>query len=121
MCAGRLEKLWARVLSNVLFVMNTKLRKQRHRRVRARLHGTAQRPRVCVAKSLVRMSAQLIDDDAHQTLAAAYGSAQEVGKSIGEQAQKMGVTEAVFDRGGYRYHGKVKMVAESIRETGLKI
>jgi len=104
------------------------LRDRRHRRVRALVSGTAERPRLAVYKSNKFVSAQLIDDVAQKTLAAAHGrtsggtlSAQAVavGKSIAESAKKAGITAAVFDRGGYAYGGQVKALADAAREAGL--
>lgn len=111
-------------------------RKRRHLRVRSRLHGTAERPRLNVFRSSAHMYAQLIDDAAGHTLMAAStleadvrkladGStktdmARAVGKAIAERAQKIGLSEVVFDRGGYKYHGRVKAVADGAREGGLK-
>lgn len=100
--------------------MDKKLRKIRHRRIRTRILGTAQRPRACVTRSLTRVTVQLIDDGSHRTLAAASGKASEVGVVIGATAKKLGITKVVFDRGGYKYHGRVKTVAESMREAGLE-
>lgn len=107
---------------------NKALRDRRHRRVRARISGTAARPRLAVFKSNRFISVQLIDDEAGRTLAEAHGrtvtgnlSAQAVGvgKAIAEKAKGLGITTAVFDRGGYAYAGQVKAVAENAREAGL--
>jgi large subunit ribosomal protein L18 len=107
-------------------------RERRHRRVRGKVHGTAERPRLAVFRSNLGISAQLVDDDAGKTLAAASwqhlkkfkGSkteqAAEVGKLLAANAQKAGVERVVFDRGGYLYHGRVKALAEAAREGGLK-
>jgi large subunit ribosomal protein L18 len=106
-------------------------RLSRRRRVRAKVHGTAERPRISVFRSNRGVFAQLIDDDAGRTLAAVNwteadlrkltGSdqAQAVGKLLAERAQAAGVRSAVFDRGGYQYHGRVKALAEGAREAGL--
>jgi large subunit ribosomal protein L18 len=106
-------------------------RLSRRRRVRAKVHGTAERPRISVFRSNRGVFAQLIDDDAGRTLAAVNwteaelrkltGSdqAQAVGKLLAERAQAAGVQSAVFDRGGYQYHGRVKALAEGAREAGL--
>jgi large subunit ribosomal protein L18 len=106
-------------------------REKRHRRVRARAIGTAERPRLNVFRSLNHIYAQVIDDAQGHTLAAAStldadvagGSkleeAQAVGKLVAERAKAAGVSKVVFDRGGYLYHGRVKALAESAREGGL--
>lgn len=110
------------------------VRQRRHRRVRKRVLGTAERPRLCVYKSLRHIYAQVIDDTAGRTIAAAstldssfngaggcnIESAQRVGGLIAERAQKHGIEQVVFDRGGYPYHGRVKALAEAAREGGLK-
>ena len=106
-------------------------RLRRRRRVRAKISGTAERPRVSVFRSNRGISAQLIDDIAGRTLAAVNWiepdlralqpteRASRVGQLLAERAQAAGVSVAVFDRGGYRYHGKVKALAEGAREAGL--
>jgi large subunit ribosomal protein L18 len=107
---------------------NKELRDRRHKRVRARISGTAARPRLAVFKSNRFVSAQLIDDEAGKTLAAAHGrstkgplSAQAVavGKAIAEDAKKAGIGAVVFDRGGYEYGGQIKALADAAREAGL--
>jgi large subunit ribosomal protein L18 len=108
-------------------------RYRRHTRVRKKVHGTAERPRLAVYRSNRYISAQIIDDLAGHTLAAAssqeqalrsknlnVSTAAEVGKLLGERASAAGVSEVVFDRGGYPFHGRVKALAESAREAGLK-
>ena len=107
-------------------------RERRHRRVRGKVHGTAERPRLAVFRSNAGISAQLVDDDAGRTLAAASwqqlkkfkGSkteqAAEVGKLLAANAKKAGVESVVFDRAGYLYHGRVKALADGAREGGLK-
>lgn len=104
------------------------LRDRRHRRVRAKITGTAERPRLAVYKSNKFVSAQLIDDTKGATIAAAHGrsfkgslsvQAGAVGKAIAEAGKKAGVSTVVFDRGGYEYGGQVKAVAEAARENGL--
>ena len=108
-------------------------RQRRHRRVRGRLAGTAERPRLAVFRSNVGIYAQLIDDVEGETVAAAgwqnlkksfKGSkteqAKEVGKLLAQNAKKAGVETCVFDRGGYLYHGRVKALAEGAREGGLR-
>ena len=104
------------------------LRDRRHSRVRARISGTATRPRLAVFKSNRYISAQVIDDVAGTTLAQAHGrtsggalSAQAiaVGKAVAEAAKKAGITAVVFDRGGYEYGGQIKALADTARESGL--
>jgi len=111
-------------------------RRRRHARVRKRVHGTAARPRLCVFRSLSHIYAQVIDDESGRTLVAASdlekesqasadstgktGRASLVGRLLGQRALKKGIKEIVFDRGGYRYHGRVKALAEAAREAGLK-
>ena len=107
-------------------------RLRRHRRVRGKVRGTAERPRLLVFRSNKGIFAQLVDDDAGRTLAAASWKelpasfkggkteqAAEVGKRLAAAAKKSGVESVVFDRGGYLYHGRVKALAESAREGGL--
>jgi large subunit ribosomal protein L18 len=107
-------------------------RKRRHRRVRGKVAGTAERPRLAVFRSNRGVSAQLIDDEAGKTLAAAswltlksfsgpkVEQAAEVGKALAAAAKKAGVERCVFDRGGYLYHGRVKALADGAREGGLQ-
>ena len=108
-------------------------RLKRHKRVRAKISGTAQRPRLAVYRSNANISAQIIDDVAGVTLVAAStlekdfegigsnkAAARTVGKTLAERAAAKGITEVVFDRGGYLYHGRVSELAEGAREGGLK-
>ena len=107
------------------------LRERRRRRIRGKVAGTAERPRLAVFRSNMGIAAQLIDDQAGSTLAAASwqqltafkGSkieqAKEVGKLLAANAKTAGVERCVFDRGGYLYHGRVKALAEGAREGGL--
>ena len=109
-----------------------KARERRHRRVRGKIGGTAERPRLVVFRSNRGIEAQLVDDLEGKTLAAANwlhlkkfkGSkteqAAEVGKLLAGNAKKAGVETVVFDRGGYLYHGRVKALADAAREGGLK-
>ena len=110
-----------------------KARDTRHKRVRGKIRGTAERPRLNVFRSLKNIYAQLIDDDKGVTLVAAstvekdfaeYGgnaeAAKKVGKLLAERAVAKGIEECVFDRGGYIYHGRVQGLAEGAREGGLK-
>ena len=112
---------------------SNKARLKRHKRVRAKISGTAARPRLAVYRSNANISAQIIDDVAGTTLVSAstYGAsfegnggnkvaARAVGKTIAERANAKGITEVVFDRGGYLYHGRVSELAEGAREGGLK-
>jgi large subunit ribosomal protein L18 len=106
-------------------------RLKRRRRVRAKVRGTAERPRISVFRSNRGIFAQLIDDDAGRTLAAVNWTeaelkslprmeqANKAGAVLAERAKAAGVEAAVFDRGGYRYHGRVKALAEGAREAGL--
>ncbi|MDO8188537.1 50S ribosomal protein L18 [Conexibacter sp. JD483] len=106
-------------------------RLKRRRRVRAKVVGTAERPRISVFRSNKGISAQLIDDDRGHTVAAvnwieadvrdlrATEQARRVGELLAERAKAAGVETAVFDRGGYQYHGRVKALAEGAREGGL--
>ena len=107
-------------------------RLRRHRRVRSKVAGTAERPRLVVFRSNRGIFAQLVDDESGRTLAAAgwnalgklSGSkseqAAEVGKALAQAAKKAGIESCVFDRAGYLYHGRVKALAEGAREGGLK-
>lgn len=112
---------------------NNKARLNRHRRVRGKIQGTAARPRLDVFRSNSNIYAQVIDDVKGVTIVAAssnekdfgsYGgnkeAAKKVGNMIAERALKQGISEVVFDRGGYIYHGRVKELAEGAREGGLK-
>jgi large subunit ribosomal protein L18 len=107
-------------------------RKRRQRRIRGKVAGTAERPRLAVFRSNAGISAQLVDDGAGRTLAAASWlnlkkfkgtkteQANEVGKLLAANAKQAGLESVVFDRGGYLYHGRVKALAEGAREGGLK-
>lgn len=108
----------------------------RHYRVRQKVHGTAQRPRLCVSRAVNHIYAQLIDDDTGRTLLAIstitaeikkglktggnIAAAKLVGKRLGEEALKRGIQQVVFDRGGLPYHGRIKALAQASREAGLK-
>ncbi len=108
-------------------------RLKRRRRVRAKISGTATRPRISVFRSNHGLSAQLIDDSSGSTLAAVNWFEPELrslaksertkraGQALAERAKAAGISEAVFDRGGYRFHGHVRVFAEAIRETGLTV
>ena len=110
-----------------------KARLKRHKRVRAKISGTASRPRLAVYRSNAHISAQVIDDVAGVTLVSASThekdfqgnggnkvAARAVGKVLAERANAKGITEVVFDRGGYLYHGRVSELADGAREGGLK-
>lgn len=92
----------------------------RRRRIRARISGTAERPRASVFRSLRRLSVQLIDDTTQRTVVSASGEPAAVGATIAATATKLGIKKVVFDRAGYRYHGRVKAVAEAMRAAGLE-
>jgi large subunit ribosomal protein L18 len=108
-------------------------RLKRRRRVRAKINGTAERPRVSVFRSNRGLFVQLIDDEAGRTLAsvnwtepelrslARMEQARRAGALLAERAKAAGIEQAVFDRGGYQYHGRVKALAESARDGGLTI
>ncbi len=112
--------------------VKTKLdrRTRRHIRVRAKVSGSAAKPRLVVYRSIRFTTVQLVDDTTGKTLVAAHDmkttkgtkteKAKEVGMEIAKKAKEMGVETIVFDRNGYKYHGRVKAVAEGAREGGLK-
>jgi large subunit ribosomal protein L18 len=105
----------------------------RHRRVRERVFGTAEKPRLAVFRSLTHIYAQLIDDSAGRTLASASSLEQRevkgrkselagaVGQRLAERALAAGIRQAVFDRGGFQYHGRVRALAEGARKAGLAL
>lgn len=113
----------------------TALRKRRHERVRKTVTGTPERPRLAVYRSLNHIYAQVIDDTAGHTVAAASDQDAEVrkeatkktktdvaglvGAALGQRAKEKGITAVVFDRGGFRYHGRVKALAEAVRKAGV--
>lgn len=102
--------------------MNNTTRKRRHIRIRAKVSGTAERPRVSVYRSNTRLIVQLIDDTAHQTLAQVTGTdIAKLAKDLAEAAKKAKITNAVYDRGGYAFHGRVKALAEALNKEGLKV
>lgn len=99
----------------------TNTRDRRRKRIRAKISGTTKRPRLSVFKSNTAIYAQLIDDDKSVTLASAKGTdANKVGQEIAKSALAKKIEKVVFDRGGYIYTGKVKIIAESARKAGLK-
>ena len=116
---------------------NDKTRQKVHTRIRKKLEGTAERPRLNVYRSVNHIYAQVIDDAKGVTLVSAasvkkaakgekrptggnVGSAKEVGKLIAERAKEKGIKKVVFDRGGYLYHGRIKALADAAREAGLE-
>jgi large subunit ribosomal protein L18 len=108
------------------------IRRRIHNRIREKMAGTAERPRLNVYRSLNHIYAQVIDDQKGETLVSAstlqakaktggnVAAAKEIGKSIAEQAVAKGIKRVVFDRGGYLYHGRVKALADAAREAGLE-
>lgn len=106
------------------------MRLHRKRRIRAKISGTAERPRLAVFRSLKNISAQIINDEKGITIISAstknikaknsIDGAKEVGKMIAEKCIEKKIAEVIFDRAGYKYHGKVKALAEGARENGLK-
>ena len=108
------------------------IRKRIHSRIRAKLSGTTERPRLNVYRSLNHIYAQVIDDQKGETIASAsslasklktggnVATAKEIGKEIAERAVAKGIKKVVFDRGGYLYHGRVKALADAAREAGLE-
>jgi large subunit ribosomal protein L18 len=108
------------------------IRQRIHSRIRAKLAGTAERPRLNVYRSLSHIYAQVIDDQSGVTLVSAstmsmkvktggnVAAAKEVGKAIAERAVENGIKKVVFDRGGYLYHGRIKALADAAREAGLE-
>lgn len=111
------------------------LRLRRHNRVRRKVRGTAARPRLAVHRSNRHISAQVIDDDSGRTVAAAstvestlrsdatggVDAATKIGALVAERAKAVGIETVVFDRGGFRYHGRVAAVADAAREAGLRL
>ena len=111
-------------------------RKRVHDRVRTKVSGTTERPRLCVYRSLGHIYAQVIDDRSGKTLVSAssvdgetkknlkgggnIAAARVIGKAVAERAKAAGVQKVVFDRGGYKYHGRVKALADAAREAGLQ-
>lgn len=108
-----------------------KQRLHRHVRIRAKIHGTASRPRISVYRSNKFIYAALIDDDAHKTLASSSSAklnlenpsnkdaASKVGEDLANKAKALNITTAVFDRSGYQYHGQVEALAQAARKAGL--
>jgi len=108
------------------------IRQRIHSRIREKLAGTAERPRLNVYRSLNHIYAQVVDDQKGETLVSAsslalklksggnVAAAKEIGKAVAEKAVAKGIKQVVFDRGGYLYHGRVKALADAAREAGLK-
>ncbi len=109
------------------------IRQRIHKRIRSRVAGTQERPRLAVFRSLNHIYAQVIDDGPGNTLAAASSTEKDlrgkggnvegaklIGKAVAERAKNKGITRVVFDRGGYLYHGRVKALADAAREAGLE-
>ena len=109
------------------------IRSRIHKRIRRKLAGTAERPRLAVFRSVAHIYAQVIDDTKGATLASAssvdkgartnggnVAAAKSIGKLVAERAKEKGITRVVFDRGGYPYHGRVKALADAAREAGLE-
>jgi len=113
------------------------MRLLRHERIRKRIYGTSDKPRLCVFRSLKHIYAQVIDDERGHTLVSAstldkelkplqrstgsVAAAKAVGELVAKRALELGIKEVVFDRGGHAYHGKVKALADAAREAGLKL
>jgi large subunit ribosomal protein L18 len=109
------------------------IRSRIHRRIRRKLSGTAERPRLAVFRSVAHIYAQVIDDVQGQTIVSAstvdkdgktgggnVAAAKAIGKLVAERAKEKGIKSVVFDRGGYQYHGRVKALADAAREAGLE-
>lgn len=114
-------------------IAKNEIRERVHERIRKRVRGTAERPRLAVFRSVAHIYAQLIDDSQGVTLVSAssveksnktkggnLAAAKAIGKLIAERAKEKGVQKVVFDRGGYIYHGRVKALADAAREAGLE-
>jgi large subunit ribosomal protein L18 len=114
-------------------IRKNEIRERIHKRIRRKLAGTAERPRLAIFRSVAHIYAQLIDDSQGVTLASAstvdkggktnggnVAAAKAIGKLVAERAKEKGITKVVFDRGGYIYHGRVKALADAAREAGLE-
>lgn len=114
-------------------IAKREIRQRIHKRIRHKVHGTAQRPRLAVFRSLANIYVQLIDDSAGVTLVSAstiekdkrtnggnLAAAKAIGKLVAERAKEKGIQKVVFDRGGYIYHGRVKALADAARQAGLE-
>jgi large subunit ribosomal protein L18 len=114
-------------------VSKNEIRERIHTRIRKKLRGTSERPRLAIFRSVAHIYAQVIDDSKGTTLVAAsstekselktggnVAAAKEIGKRVAERAKEKGIAKVVFDRGGYLYHGRVKALADAAREAGLE-
>jgi len=114
-------------------IEKNEIRQRIHKRIRSRVRGTAERPRLAIYRSVSHIYAQIIDDAAGRTLVAAssvekanhakggnLAAAKTIGKLVAERAKEKGIGKVVFDRGGYLYHGRVKALADSARAAGLE-
>ncbi len=113
-------------------ISKNNVRQRVHKRIREKLSGTSQRPRLNVYRSLNHIYAQIIDDMGGKTLVSAstrqaksktggnVAAAKEIGKVVAQKAKEKGISQVVFDRGGYLYHGRIKALADAAREAGLK-
>ena len=116
----------------ITLTKRNEIRKRIHARIREKLSGTTERPRLNIYRSLNHIYAQLVDDQKGETVVSAstiamklktgghVAAAREVGKAVAEQAVAKGIKQVVFDRGGYLYHGRVKALADAAREAGLE-
>jgi large subunit ribosomal protein L18 len=115
-------------------ISKDEIRQRIHTRIRRKVRGTTERPRLAVFRSVAHIYAQVIDDAKGVTIVAASSSekdstatggnvaaAKEIGKRVAERAKEKGITRVVFDRGGYLYHGRVKALADAAREAGLEL
>ena len=114
-------------------ISKNEIRERVHTRIRKKLRGTSERPRLAIFRSVAHIYAQVIDDSQGTTLASAsstekselktggnVAAAKEIGKRVAERAKEKGIAKVVFDRGGYLYHGRVKALADAAREGGLE-
>jgi large subunit ribosomal protein L18 len=117
----------------IKMIEKKEIRKRIHRRIRRKLAGTAERPRLAVFRSVAHIYAQVIDDASATTLVSAssvdkagktnggnVAAAKTIGKLVAERAREKGIKSVVFDRGGYQYHGRIKALADAAREAGLE-
>jgi large subunit ribosomal protein L18 len=115
-------------------ISKDEIRQRIHKRIRRRVSGTSERPRLAIFRSVAHIYAQVIDDSKGVTIVAAssaekdssatggnVAAAKEIGKRVAERAKENGITKVVFDRGGYLYHGRVKALADAAREAGLEL
>jgi large subunit ribosomal protein L18 len=117
----------------IKMIEKKEIRNRIHQRIRRKLAGTAERPRLAVFRSVAHIYAQVIDDAARTTLVSAssvdkdgktkggnVAAAKAIGKLVAQRAQEKGIKSVVFDRGGYQYHGRIKALADAAREAGLE-